>query len=152
MIVLYGHLSFCPRSIKVASAALALGRRRDKFIISPYKHVQCFMMIAVTARCLRKCHVETFIGAHFKRQGRVSQSTLRHSSGSYQTSSRCTVLEKIIFYTLYEDLYKIFSPSLQIIIQLSHSYGNGLSLSTCIRIIATKRRDLMVTIAHPVLN
>lgn len=41
---------------------------------------------------LRYCHVETFVAAHFKRQGRVSQSTLRRSClpGSYQTSSRCT--------------------------------------------------------------
>lgn len=45
---------------------------------------------------LRQCHVETFIPAHFKRQGRVSQSTIRHSPlpGSYQTSSQRTATEE----------------------------------------------------------
>ena len=93
MIVLYGHLSFCLRSIKVVSAELALGRRRDEFIIPSYRHVQCFLTVAVTARCLRaSVIVATFIPPRFRRQGRVSQSTLRHCSlpGSYQTSSRCT--------------------------------------------------------------
>lgn len=52
MIVLYGHLSFCLRSIKVVSAELALGQRSDEFINSSDRHVQCFLTTAVTARCL----------------------------------------------------------------------------------------------------
>lgn len=79
MIVLYGHLSFCLRSIKVVSAELAPGRRCDEFIISSYRHVWRFLTRAVTALCLCACVMwKLFILAHTKRQGWVSQPTLRH--------------------------------------------------------------------------
>lgn len=109
MIVLYGHLSCCLRSIKVVSAELALGRRCDEFINSWYRHVQGFLAIGVTARCcVAQRRAEVFIPAHFKRQGRVSQSTLRHPT--WKLSNFMTVQRRLIF-----------SPSSQIITQLLHS-------------------------------
>lgn len=44
MIVLYGHLSCCVKSIKVMSADLSPGRHFDKFINSCYIHVWFILM------------------------------------------------------------------------------------------------------------
>lgn len=99
MIVLYGHLSFCLRSIKVVSAELALGRRCDEFIISLYRHVQCFLTRVVTALCLYASVMWKLSYRLISRDkvGSVSnhsETCLYHEE--YQTSSRCIALEKIV--------------------------------------------------------
>lgn len=81
------------------SGALALGRRRDEFIISPYGHVQCFLTRAATARCL--CASVMWNRSYRLISGDKVGSVSQHSDtplspGSYQTPSRCTALEKMV--------------------------------------------------------
>lgn len=76
-------------------------------------------------------HVEIFIPARFKRQGWVSQSALRHCT--WKLSNFILVQRSLIF-----------SPSLQIIMQLLHL--SQLSLATCIRIIAPERKDFIAAV------
>lgn len=111
MIVLYGHLSFCLRSIKVVSAELALGRRCDEFIISSCRHVQCFLTRAVTALCLY-ASVMWKLSYWLISRDKVG-SVSKHSDTplhleEYQTSSRCIALEKILKIYIKSLVFKFF--------------------------------------------
>lgn len=84
MIVLYGHLSFCLRSIKVVSAELAPGRHRDEFINSWNRHVQRSLTIGVTARC--------FCAAPY---GNVHTSSLQETRLGQSVGTQALYLEAI---------------------------------------------------------
>lgn len=82
------------------------------------------------------------------RNFRSSSFQETRSGQSVNTQTLMSTWKLSNFITVYSRL--IFSPSLQNVIQLPHSCGSGLSLTICIRIIATKRKDFIVTIPHPV--